>query len=165
MLFVSMMFTGCDCSPHLARIMFVARARGTKQPVSQVHYAFTASSHVSSFTIHHIKLKPTYTPFLKQPLRIIFPTHPLQEPPILLAITIKRPLPLRAIVQVPPWMARFICCCNDIDLLDSAARRRPDKHVIPTFIPIDHEAYDNERPMGAVVQAKRIRIALAYPVR
>ena len=62
-------------------------------------------------------------------------------------------------------MARFVCRCDDFDLLDSAARRHFDEHVILTFVPVDREAHDNERPMRAIMQTQRIRIALADPVR
>ena len=62
-------------------------------------------------------------------------------------------------------MARLISRCNGIDLLDGAACRRLDELVVPAFGPVDREAHDNKRLMSAVEQAKRIRIALAYPVR
>ena len=140
-------------SPRLARIMFIARVRKSKPQVLHVHYAFVTSSHVSSLTIYHIKLKPTYTPPLKQSLWIVPPTYPLQETPTLPAITFERPLPLRAIVQVPISMALFINCCNGIDLLDSVAHHCLDELIIPMFGPVNCEAYDNERLMSAVVQA------------
>ena len=125
----------------------------SKPLVSQVHCAFATSNHILSLTIYLIKLKPTYTPSLKQPLRVILPTHPLQEPPISPAITFKRSLPVRAIVQVPVSMPRFISRCNGIDPLDGMARRRLNEFVIPAFVPVNREAYDNESLMDVVVQA------------
>ena len=154
-----MIVIGCDCSPCLA-----CRVK-TADIQSKAHCACTASSPVSSLVMNHIKLKPPYTPPLKQTFRIIPSAHPLQEPPILLAVTLKRPLPLRAVVQVPISMSSLISRCGGIDLLHSAACRRLDELVIPALVPVDREAYDNERLMSAVVQAQWICIALACPIR
>ena len=120
---------------------------------------------LSSLAIPHIQLEPAYTPFLKQPIRVISSTYPLQELQVLLAITLKRLLPLRAIVQVSISMARMVSRCESINLLDSVARRRLDELVVPALSPVYCEAYYNERIISTVVQAQRIRITLFYPVR
>ena len=133
---------------------------------SAVDWALDVRSHVSSPIIHNTKLEPAHTSPLKQPLRIIFPTHSPQKPPILLAITFKRPLPLRAIVQIPIPMASPLSRCHGINLLNNAPCRRLNELVIPAFVPVNRKADDDERlPCAVVVQTQRVRIPFACPVR
>ena len=59
MMFLSMKFIGRDCSSRQARIMVFAKAIESKPLI------FPLSSHVSSLTVHHTMLKPTYASILK----------------------------------------------------------------------------------------------------
>ena len=62
-------------------------------------------------------------------------------------------------------MSCLISRCGGIDLLNGVANRRLDELVIPMFVPVDRKAYENERLMSTIVQAQRIRIAFACPIR
>jgi len=55
--------------------------------------------------------------------------------------------------------------CNGINQLDNTPCRRLNKFINFNIVPVDREVHENERLISAVVQAKRVRIALAYPFR
>lgn len=92
----------------------------------------------------------------------------MQEAEVLRAITLKRALPVSAVVQAPISMARAVRHGKGVNLLDGVAGRHLHEVVIAAFGPIDCEADDHERFIRrrAVMQTqpKRVRVALAHPV-
>lgn len=80
----------------------------------------------------------------------------MQEAVVLCSITVKRALPIRAVVQAPILMARTVRHSNGVNLLDGAAGRHLYKVVIAAFGPVDREADDHER----LIKRRAINLAL-----
>lgn len=98
------------------------------------------------------KFETTHTAFLEETIRIILPAYSLQKPPITLAVTFKRLLPLRAIVQVAVRMACAVSHRSGLDLLDCLTRLCLDEFVVSLAVPVDGETHHDQR-VRAIMEA------------